>query len=170
MSVSLHMNDATFRTLLFAALARSGEGLVACDDGDEVVFACPRGARLLERLGGRAAIAEWRAEGFDDGSRRIPLRDGAVHVTIGAAGSFTLLWLREEARRDDRLYAALHERYGLSRRTFQLALLVRQGLKNREIARELLLSEATVKVYLHHLYRACGVPSRTALVALMNRS
>jgi DNA-binding NarL/FixJ family response regulator len=94
-----------------------------------------------------------------------------VHVsTIRAAPPARFaVWLREEARRDEHLYAALNERYGLQRRAFQLALLVRQGLTNREIARELRLSESTVKIYLHHLYQACGVRSRTALVALMDK-
>ena len=91
-------------------------------------------------------------------------------LCVVSLGIGTVFWLREEMRRDDRLYAALNEQYGLSRRAFQLALLVRQGLTNREIARELRLSEATVKVYLHQLYRACGVASRTALIALMERA
>ena len=55
-------------------------------------------------------------------------------------------------------------------RGFQLAQLVRQGLTNKAIAQQLRLTESTVKVYLHHLYRDCGVSSRTSLVALLERS
>ena len=37
------------------------------------------------------------------------------------------------------------------------------GLSNREIAAKLFISEATVKVHLHHVYDKTGVRSRTAL-------
>jgi DNA-binding CsgD family transcriptional regulator len=80
-----------------------------------------------------------------------------------------MLLLREEALRDDDLYARLRRELPISRRGFQLALLVRKGLSNREIADQLGLTESTVKVYLHHLYRDCEVSSRTALVALLAR-
>lgn len=190
MSLALRLTDGNdrldahaFRALLALALARAGEAMVVCDEDDEVLFACPRSLKLLERLGSasgglpddvRAALGAWRDAGEQTFERRLSAKGGAVRVRIAAPWAIprvrAVVWLREECRRDDRLYAALNERYGLSRRAFQLALLVRQGLTNREIARELRLSEATVKVYLHHLYRACGVPSRTALVALMERA
>ncbi len=189
--LALRVTDGTdrldaraFRALLVAALGRTGEGMIACDEHDEIVFCCPRSAKLLERLGGCAGglpetlanmLEEWRKSGEGTLSRRIATvqGSGALHVQIssppGIPGVRSVLSIREEVRRDDRLYTAMHERYGLPWRAFQLGLLVRQGLTNREIARELRLSEATVKVYLHHLYRACAVRSRTALVALMDR-
>ena len=77
--------------------------------------------------------------------------------------------MREEILRDDLLYASLKEQFGVSPREFQLAQLVRKGLSNRAIAEQLHLTESTVKVYLHRLYRACGVPSRTGLIALFER-
>lgn len=168
------------RALLVAVVARTGDGLVAVDDRDEVVFACPRASAMLGRLGGvrqdlpgplEDALLAWRDAGASAISTRIATSGRALHLRItsasGIPGVAVLLWVREEQRRDDRLYTAFHERYALSRRTFQLALLVRQGLTNREIAGELRLSESTVKIYLHTLYRACGVRSRTGLVALM---
>ncbi len=172
-----------FRALLLAALGRTGEGIVVCDDHLEVLFACPRATKLLERFGGLSCtglpetmtglLREHRDSGEPSIVRRVPCTSGGpLHVHVSgiwaAPPARFVLWLREEARRDEHLYAALHERYGLARRGFQLALLVRQGLTNREIARELHLSESTVKVYLHHLYRACRVSSRTSLIALMD--
>jgi two-component system nitrate/nitrite response regulator NarP len=41
--------------------------------------------------------------------------------------------------------------------------LVAQGLRNRDIASELGLTEGTVKVYLHRIYEKLGVNSRTEL-------
>jgi DNA-binding NarL/FixJ family response regulator len=40
--------------------------------------------------------------------------------------------------------------------------LVSGGLSNRDIARELFIAEATVKVHLSHAYEKLGVSSRTA--------
>lgn len=193
MSVVMRMTDGTdkldaraFRTLLLASLAQTGEGIVVIDDHLEVLFACPRASKVLDRFGGvcgtglpepmLALLREHRTSGETALVRRVPCAHGGppVHVRVtavnGAPPARFAVWLREESRRDEHLYAALNERYGLTRRGFQLALLVRQGLTNREIARELRLSESTVKVYLHHLYRACRVSSRTALVALMDAS
>jgi DNA-binding CsgD family transcriptional regulator len=178
------LDARTLHGLLLASLARRSEGVIACDETDAIRFACPRATKLLEPFGGlrnglpgeiRSLLGEWRDAGDVTLTRRLraPARP-ALHVTVASPWAIphvrAILWLQAEHLRDDRLYAALHALYGLSRRAFQLALLVRQGQSNREIARELRLSEATVKVYLHHLYRACGVASRTALVALMERA
>ena len=51
----------------------------------------------------------------------------------------------------------------LTPRERQLAALVAQGLRNREIAARLGITEGTVKVYLHGLYDKLGVASRTEL-------
>jgi two-component system nitrate/nitrite response regulator NarP len=63
--------------------------------------------------------------------------------------------------------AALAERTGhrraLSERERELIGLVRQGLKNREIAARLGTTEGTVKAYLHALFDKVGVENRTEL-------
>ena len=51
----------------------------------------------------------------------------------------------------------------LSPREQQLIGLVRRGLKNREIAEQLGVTEGTVKVYLHGLFEKAGVSTRTEL-------
>jgi two-component system nitrate/nitrite response regulator NarL len=51
----------------------------------------------------------------------------------------------------------------LTSREAELAHLVSRGLRNKEIARELHLSEGTVKIYLHHIYRKLGLGGRTQL-------
>jgi len=54
-------------------------------------------------------------------------------------------------------------RPGLAPRERQLIRFVRQGLRNREIAQELGVTEGTVKVYLHAVFEKLGVSSRTEL-------
>lgn len=53
----------------------------------------------------------------------------------------------------------------LSAREVEILEAVARGLGNREIARELFISEATVKTHLVHVYTKLDVESRTAAVA-----
>ena len=61
-------------------------------------------------------------------------------------------------------------RYALTRREGQLVALLSQGLKNKEIAAALHISEGTVKVYLSKLFQKLGVKDRfeLALYGLKN--
>jgi DNA-binding CsgD family transcriptional regulator len=52
----------------------------------------------------------------------------------------------------------------LSPREREVHALVIQGLSNAEIARQLFISESTVKVHVHHIFDKLGVRSRTALL------
>ena len=52
----------------------------------------------------------------------------------------------------------------------QLVQLASRGLTNREIGERLTLSEATVKTYMHALFRELGVRNRAELVALAERT
>jgi two-component system nitrate/nitrite response regulator NarL len=54
-------------------------------------------------------------------------------------------------------------RQALAPRERQLIRFVRRGLRNREIAKELGVTEGTVKVYLHAVFEKLGVNSRTEL-------
>ena len=54
-------------------------------------------------------------------------------------------------------------RPALAPRERQLIRFVRQGLRNREIAQQLGVTEGTVKVYLHAVFEKLGVSSRTEL-------
>jgi DNA-binding NarL/FixJ family response regulator len=55
----------------------------------------------------------------------------------------------------------------LTSREAEIARLVSQGLHNKEIARELHMSETTVKMHLRHIYRTLHVRSRTQLALSM---
>jgi len=54
---------------------------------------------------------------------------------------------------------------GLSQRELEVLRLVAGGATNREVARKLFISEATVKTHLLHLYDKLGVRDRAAAVA-----
>jgi len=51
----------------------------------------------------------------------------------------------------------------LTPRERELVELVRQGLRNRDIASQLGVTEGTVKVYLHAIFDKLGVDNRTEL-------
>lgn len=55
----------------------------------------------------------------------------------------------------------------LSPREREVAQLVVRGRRNREIAEAIGVTEGTIKIYLHHIYRKLGIGSRTELSALV---
>ena len=54
----------------------------------------------------------------------------------------------------------------LAPRERQIAAQVGRGLRNREIADILAMSEGTVKVYLHTIYQKLGIKNRTELALI----
>ena len=67
--------------------------------------------------------------------------------------------LNAEAARADNA----RDRSILSPRETELVKLVRQGMRNRDIAEQLGITEGTVKVYLHSVFEKTGVANRTEL-------
>lgn len=53
----------------------------------------------------------------------------------------------------------------LTAREAELLTLLTQGLSNRELGKRMLISEATVKTHLAHIYAKLGVDSRAAAIA-----
>ena len=54
----------------------------------------------------------------------------------------------------------------LTERERQIILVLSEGITNKEIGRRLGLTEGTVKVHLHRIYRKLGIANRTALAIL----
>ena len=52
----------------------------------------------------------------------------------------------------------------LTNRQHEVATLVRDGLSNKMIARKLGVTDGTVKIHLHLIYKKLGVGSRTDLM------
>ena len=57
----------------------------------------------------------------------------------------------------------------LTVRERQIALMVGEGRSNKDIARDLNLSEGTVKIHLHHIFQKLGVSSRAGLNSEISR-
>lgn len=85
-------------------------------------------------------------------------------------------WI-ERSILEETLNAALTDEQGpggkfgsLSPKERAIANLVSQGLRNKEIAAELGITEGTVKVHLHRMYEKVGVTNRTELAMAVKAS
>ena len=77
------------------------------------------------------------------------------HVALGGD------WIDKPIR--DRIAESGASERTLSDRECEVVRLVQEGLKNRDIAARLRITEGTVKVYLHRIFDKIGVNSRTEL-------
>ena len=59
----------------------------------------------------------------------------------------------------------MRDRTGLTGRELEILAAVSRGLSNRDVARELFLSDQTVKFHLHNIYGKLGVANRTQATA-----
>ena len=57
--------------------------------------------------------------------------------------------------------------HGLTPREYQVALMVGHGLSNKEVARELEISDGTVKLHVHNIFQKLGARSRYCLIHRM---
>jgi DNA-binding NarL/FixJ family response regulator len=82
-------------------------------------------------------------------------------------------WLPEEVvapairRASERRASNVRPERVLTAREYEIARLVARGLSNKHIARELAISEGTVKIHLHKTYEKLGNMNRTSLAVLM---
>ena len=113
-----------------------------------------RAERLADRLGGPTYAGRERAgkELVALGRAALPvLRRGQTHRDP------------EIAERTRSVKERLARAPSLTPRERELVELVRQGLRNRDIASQLGVTEGTVKVYLHAIFDKLGVDNRTEL-------
>lgn len=74
------------------------------------------------------------------------------------------MWIDPElAKRSRKLAASSPASLQLAPRERQLIAFVRRGLRNREIAEQIGVTEGTVKAYLHAIFEKLGVSNRTEL-------
>lgn len=185
------LDQATWGRVAVNILELAGLAVVACDADRTMLAASAPACRLLVRFTDGAKVGhplpESLARGADQyleaaeaaGGRATPIRvatpDDVTSVFVFAQhverlGPVTqVVWFHEEVLRDTALLAALQDQFGISARDFRLIQQIRLGQSNREIARTLGLTEATVKSYLHVLFEEIGVHSRMELVACVER-
>ena len=156
---------------------RLGCGVIVMTRVGSVVHATARAARLLGGASGalpaKIAALGLEVDGETDAERAHVTLPGtphriAVRATRLRGTRHVLVTLTEHAPRAG-LTRTLIARFGLSARSVQLVQLASQGLKNREIGERMHLSEATVKTYLHGIFRELGVRNRAELVSLADR-
>ncbi|MHB8451543.1 MAG: response regulator [Mycobacteriales bacterium] len=176
-----------------AGVARDGEEAVtqAVELMPDVVLLDLR----MPLLDGVAALARIRAEApgvevvvlstyADEASVLGALRAGARgYLTKDATAAEIEQAIRDAARGRTRLDAVVGERLvelvsqadgpsapqGLTSREAEVLQLIARGLTNRDIARTLVVTEATVKTHVNNLLRKLGVSDRAAAVALAYR-
>lgn len=71
--------------------------------------------------------------------------------------------VRKELNRQAEAASVVHS---LTSRERDVLRLVAEGLLNQEVAKQLNISEGTLKLHLHHIYRKTNVNSRSALMSL----
>jgi two-component system nitrate/nitrite response regulator NarP len=125
---------------------------------------------LTAELEDRALLAAVRA-----GVNGIVLKDGAENALVEALEKVAA---GERAIPEPLLQRALDLSLSgedidplapLAPRERQIAAQVGLGLRNREIAEALAMSEGTVKVYLHAIYQKLGIKNRTELALIAHR-
>ena len=67
--------------------------------------------------------------------------------------------------RDEKMNLTVEPHAGLTKREHEIALLIARGLQNKAIARELHLSDGTVKLHVHKILQKLGLKSRLVLMA-----
>ncbi len=92
-----------------------------------------------------------------DALRRVALGLRAVDPTLVAAAASRSMSRREARRELENL---------LSPRETDVVRMVAKGLRNKEIADKLTITEGTVKSYLHSIYEKLGVKGRVELTLL----
>ena len=180
-AVALLLDGSDFSITASAANASSAIDAVDASDPDLVILdiAMPGGSGLdvLRRLrsgGGDSRPVVILTAGIDDFALAEALAlavDGIVMKNSDPSHLLQCLeavrsgaqWLDPDIQdRADALGGRDAEPM-LSPRERQLVALVAQGLRNRDIAAQLGITEGTVKVYLHAIFDKLGVGSRTEL-------
>jgi two-component system, NarL family, nitrate/nitrite response regulator NarL len=124
------------------------------------------------------ATDEQIVEAVSHGAWGIMLKDAAADALVDCLSSVVdgERWLPPElvsaalAREASRRENSEQLKHLLTTREREIAMLVADGLSNKEIARRSSISEGTVKIHLHNAYQKLGVANRTSLAGLARRN
>ncbi len=164
--------DRRGRAIAIAAAARCRGLLVADASVDEVfakaLFWHARAGNPFEEARTRLCLGERLRRAKRQRDARHQLREALAGFEAAGAVIFAERARDELALLGDRPRRPVGD--ALSPQEFQVASLVAQGLRNREIATNLFLSPKTIETHLAHVFRKMSVKSRTELaVALSQR-
>ena len=110
------------------------------------------------------------ARALSHGASAILLKDSALEelVLCVKAVSDGQKWISPDLMDCEREFRTRTQtmQYVLTARERGIMRLVAQGLSNKTVARQLDLSEGTVKMHLHNIYQKTGVSNRTELTVL----
>jgi len=143
----------------------------ALDVAQRAVIGLEQTGMLVDALRARVVlgIAMWHHDRYDDAMGELK----ATQLAFEEIGAATLA---RHTRTERRRLAARTPRTrttgpsaGLTGRESQVADMVRQGLTNRVIARQLGIAEKTVEMHLSHVFAKLGVSSRAAVAAFVTR-
>jgi two-component system, NarL family, nitrate/nitrite response regulator NarL len=182
-AVAMLLEGSDFAVVASADSAESAMDAVRDDNPDMVVLdlAMPGtpGMEVLRRMRGAgdqrpviiltAAIDDYRL----DAAMKLAV-DGIVMKNNDPAHLLVCLaavrdggrWIDPDLEARAAELATRAPRTALSPRERKVVALVAQGLRNREIATKLGITEGTIKVYLHSIFDKLGVASRTELALL----
>ena len=93
-----------------------------------------------------------------------PFEGQALYAAIETA-----IYNHRQATGDSRVISYL-DKIGLSKREADVVFLLRDGLKDQEIAERLFISQETVKSHLKNVYEKAGVHGRGKLMAKLNHT
>ena len=111
------------------------------------------------------ACLQIRTAGYLLKSSPVPEIAGAIRSAYSGRGVFDLKVLDAAMNRWSRSGVGKEPVVeGLHEREFQVVKLVAKGRSNREIARQLFISERTVQTHVHRIFGKLGVSSRTEAV------
>jgi DNA-binding CsgD family transcriptional regulator len=153
---------------LEAAAEQRSIGLIQLDRSGRIVHLTAAAAELLAAYCGEEAarsfppvvIDAWRTSG--GGSLAIDGTRGRLALRLIDDGAWPAILL-EEQRSTPPAVCALKE-LGLTTRQGQVLRLLACGKSNQQIARELAISNATVRKHLEHIYMRLGVNSRAQAI------
>lgn len=180
-AVAMLLEGSAFTVVASAGTAASATKAIADNDPDIIILdlAMPGGSgidvlRKLRNEGDKRPVIILTA-GIDDFTLREAISLGVDGIALKNNDPAFLLdcldavqrggnWIDPElTERAGSLRRRSSAYSGLSPRERTLVRLVAQGLRNREIATELGITEGTVKVYLHAIFDKLGVANRTEL-------
>jgi len=97
----------------------------------------------------------------DAGMKQVPIHESLIPI-LGKLGTYCLTAMSVTNGRTIGNYASSRESNGedLTSRQLKILELMADGMVNVEIARELMLSESTIRQETVRIYRALGVPNR----------